>query len=80
MGWEVKTDMWGQPKHGLWKSNVKTGKYLPGADRSEFLVLFGPKSYNTMCYLIPSSCTSLLALTGGEVSKDNKFLNKIYIS
>ena len=29
MGWEVKTDMGGQAKHGLWGSNVKTGKYLP---------------------------------------------------
>ena len=30
MGWEVKTDMKGQPKHDLWGSNVKIGKYLPG--------------------------------------------------
>ena len=41
MGWEVKTDMSDQSKHGLWVSNVKTGKYFTRADRSEFLVLFG---------------------------------------
>ena len=40
MGWEVKSDFRGQSKHGLWGSNVKTGKYLPGADRSKLFVHF----------------------------------------
>ena len=29
MGLEVKIDMGGQAKHGLWGSNLKTGKYIP---------------------------------------------------
>ena len=32
MGWEINTYMVGEAtaRHGLWKDNVKTGKYLPG--------------------------------------------------
>ena len=28
IGWKVKTFKRSQPKHGLWQSNVKAGKYL----------------------------------------------------
>ena len=40
--------MGGQNKHGLWESNVKTGKYLPVGYWGIFLVLFWPKNYNTV--------------------------------
>ena len=30
MGWVVKIEVVSQPKHGLWPSKMKTGKYLPG--------------------------------------------------
>ena len=30
MGWEVKNIVRGQSKHGLWGSNLKTVKFLPG--------------------------------------------------
>ena len=30
--WEGKTDMGAQNKHGLGRSNVKTGKYFPGGN------------------------------------------------
>ena len=29
MGWEVKKILGGQSKHGLWGSNLKTGKKFP---------------------------------------------------
>ena len=35
-----ETDMGGPPKHGLCWNKVKTGKYLPRVDLSEFLVFF----------------------------------------
>ena len=40
MGWEVKNIVRGQSKHGLWGSNLKTGKFLPGALRSKFAAPF----------------------------------------
>ena len=40
LAWEVNSDKGGQLKHGLWGSNVKTGRYLPGDSRGKFLVLF----------------------------------------
>ena len=35
--------MGGQNKHGLWESNVNTGKYLPVGTGAYFLYFFGPK-------------------------------------
>ena len=35
MGWEVKNIVRGQSKHGLWGSNLKTGKILPGGAREQ---------------------------------------------
>ena len=37
MVWKVKTDIRGQPKHALWESSVKTGKYLPRACTFEYI-------------------------------------------
>ena len=41
MGWELKTYIKGQVKHCVQGSNVKTGKYLPGAEFFE--VFLRPK-------------------------------------
>ena len=41
---ECVVHMEGQAKHGLWGSNMKTGKYLPGAARLKFLYVFVPES------------------------------------
>ena len=35
MGWEVKNIVRGQSKHGLWGSNLKTGKILPGGAQEQ---------------------------------------------
>ena len=35
MGWEVKNILRGQSKHGLWGSNLKTGKFLPGGAQEQ---------------------------------------------
>ena len=35
MGWEVKKILRGQSKHGLWGSNLKTGKFLPGGAQEQ---------------------------------------------
>ena len=35
MGWEVKNIVRGQSKHGLWGSNLKTGKFLPGGAQEQ---------------------------------------------
>ena len=35
MGWEVKNIARGQSKHGLWGSNLKTGKFLPGGAQEQ---------------------------------------------
>ena len=35
MDWEVKNILRGQPKHGLWGSNLKTGKFLPGGAQEQ---------------------------------------------
>ena len=37
MVWKVITDIRGQPKHALWESSVKTGKYLPRACTFEYI-------------------------------------------
>ena len=42
MGWEVKKIVRGQSKHGLWGSNLKTGKFLPeGAQEQIYCTIFG---------------------------------------
>ena len=46
MGYEVKTNMGGQAKHGLWKSNVKIGKYLAGGCWVDFIYLLAQKFKN----------------------------------
>ena len=46
MGWEVKTDIRGQSRQGLWGSNGKQENIYLGTDRSKFLILFRPKRYN----------------------------------
>ena len=35
MGWEVKNVLMGQSKHGLWGSNLKRGKILPGGAQEQ---------------------------------------------
>ena len=35
MGWEVKNIPKGQSKHGLWGSNLKTGKKFPGGAQEQ---------------------------------------------
>ena len=35
MGYEVKNILRGQSKHGLWDSNLKTGKFLPGGAQEQ---------------------------------------------
>ena len=35
MGWEVKKFLRGQSIHGLWGSNLKTGKFLPGGAQEQ---------------------------------------------
>ena len=35
MGWEVKNVLKGQSKHGLWGSNLKRGKFLPGGAKEQ---------------------------------------------
>ena len=35
MGWEVKNVLKGQSKHGLWGSNLKRGKILPGGAQEQ---------------------------------------------
>ena len=35
MGYEVKKILRGQSKHGLWGSNLKTGKFLPGGTQEQ---------------------------------------------
>ena len=42
MGWEVKNIVRGQSKYGLWGSNLKTGKFLPGGAQEQILcTVFG---------------------------------------
>ena len=42
MGLEVKIDMGDQIKHGLWGSNMKTGKiFTQGLTEANFLYFFG---------------------------------------
>ena len=38
MGWQVKADMEGQPKPGLWGSNMKMENIYPAAFGCEFIV------------------------------------------
>ena len=40
LGWEIKTDMRSQLKHGPWRSNMRTGKYFPNANWNQFLCTF----------------------------------------
>ena len=35
MDWEVKNNVRGQSKHGLWGSNLKTVKFLPGGAQEQ---------------------------------------------
>ena len=41
--WVAKKIIRGATKHGLWGSNAKTWKYLPGVN---FLYFFGSESYD----------------------------------
>ena len=38
-----QTNMGSKAKYGVWKSKVKTGKYLSGVVGGQFHVLFGPE-------------------------------------
>ena len=48
-----------QAKYGLLGFNVITGNYLPELREANFLYYFGPKSYNAVWDLTPSSAHHL---------------------
>lgn len=46
MEWEVKADVEGQDKYGLWASYVKRGKCLTGGCWGELLLFFWARKLN----------------------------------
>ena len=76
-----QTNMEGEAKHGVWKSNVKTGKYYQGLPRGQFHVLFGlffseMEKYDTQRYLthtVPNGHRESIGLTASGLIFDGLF-------
>ena len=63
----------------LWHEGSKQGNIYPGADRSKFLTLFGPKRCNAVWNLTPPPAHHPWSLGGGFVI-DHKSYKRIDLS
>ena len=81
MGWEVNYHITYQSKHGLWRSSVKTGKFLPWCSHVQKHIFFGPKSKEMLFVMgqLLHPHTKPVYISAG-VFRNEKSSNRIEIS
>ena len=80
MGWEVKSHISCQSKHGLMGSSMKRGNFLPRCSQERKMLLLGPKHKNAISDGTSPTCTPNLVYMSAGVFRDQKSSNRIELS